>query len=225
MSRGAMFGRTVVAGMWCTVSGGSAPWTAQAGAKLEPLAKEALTLRSTVLDHRDELYRTLMNLCLARNDNACAADWGNRWLAELDTRKPANDEERSAVDIARVEDVQTFGDPVKILPALIASEQAMPGNWNASLRVAQMESAAHNYHLAIAACDRGISRNPGPAGRSWLLRIKADALKETGKGDAAHSALEEALKAAEAIPNPQTRENNINTIKDALAHSASDEKN
>jgi hypothetical protein len=217
MSHNATFGRTVVTGMWCVVSAGSAPWTAQSGARLEPLAREALALPSTVRDHRDELYRTLMNLCVARDDKACAADWGNRWLAELDSRKPANDEERSAVDIARVENVQTFGDPKRILPALIASEQAMPANWNASLRVAQMESAVHNYDLAIAACNRGISRSPGPAGRSWLLRIKADALEESGNRNAARSALEQALKAAEAIPNPQTRENNINAIKDALA--------
>ncbi len=220
MSRNAMFGRTIVAGMWCAVSADPEPWTRQAAGKLEPLAKEALSLESTVRDHRDELYRTLMNLCLSRDDKACAADWGNRWLAELDTRKPANDEERSAVDIARVEDVQTFGDPGRILPALLASEQAMPGNWNASLRVAQMESATKNYDQAIAACDRGIARNAGPAGRSWLLRIKAEALKSKGQRDAAHGVLEEALKSAEAIPNPQTRENNIKTIRDALERSA-----
>jgi hypothetical protein len=29
------------------------------------------------------------------------------------------------VDIARVENIETFGDPKRILPALIASEQAM----------------------------------------------------------------------------------------------------
>ena len=211
-----MFGRTVVAGMWCVVSADTEPWTKEAAAKLEPLAKEALSLRATVRDHRDELYRTLMNLSLSRNDQACAADWGNRWLEELDARKPTNHEERSAVDIARVEDVQSFGDPKRILPALIASEQAMPEDWNASLRVAQMESAARNYDEAMAATDRGLARQPGPAGRSWLLRIKADALRKKGKPEAAHRILEEALKSAEAIPNPQTRENNIKTIHDAL---------
>ncbi len=216
MNRDAMFGRTVVAGMWCLVSDDPGPWTAAATAKLEPLAKEALALPTTVRDHRDELYRTLMYLSLSRNDQAGAAKWGNQWLDELDTRKPVDDEDRSAVDIARVENVQVFGDPRRILPALIRSETAMPHDWNASLRVAQMENAAKNYDEAIAACDRGLSRAPGTLGRSWLLRTKADALIQTGHTEAARRVLEEALQAAQAIPNTHSRDNNVNSIKQAL---------
>src|SRR5262249_6587089 len=176
MKMNAMFGRTVVAGMWCLDSADSAPWSKAIAAKLEPLAKEALSLPVTVRDHRDELYRTLMYLSLSRDDKAAAARWGDRWLDELDAIRPANDEERSAADIARVENIETYGDPKRILPALIASERAMPSSWNASLRLAQMENAAKEYDLAIAACNRGLARAPGPAGRSWLLRTKADAL-------------------------------------------------
>lgn len=219
-----MFGRTIVAGMWCAVSADPAPWTKQALATLEPLAKKALSLPATVRDHRDELYRTLMYACLSREDKPCAADWGKRWLAELDARTPANDEDRSAVDIARVENIQTFGDPRRILPALIASERAMPENWSASLRVAQMESAAKNYNAAISAAERGLVRNPGPAGRSWLLRVKADALREKGQREAARGALEEALAAAQTIPNPQTRANSARTLKAALDNLAKEEK-
>jgi tetratricopeptide (TPR) repeat protein len=216
MRRNSMFARTIVAGMWCVVTPDPAPWTKETAATLEPLAKEALSLPSTVRDHRDELYRTLMDLCLAREDKAGAADWGRRWLNELDHIKPANDEERSAVDIARVENVQTFGDPKRILPALIASEGAMPTSWNASLRVAQMENAAKNYDQAIAACDRGLGGKPGPAGRSWLLQTAADALNNQGQREAARKALEKALMSAETIPNPQTRDNNIKKVKAAL---------
>ena len=88
--------------MWCLDMGDPAPWSKAQAAKLEPLAKEALSLSATVRDHRDELYRTLMYLSLARDDKAGAAKWGDSWLQELDAIKPANDEERSAVDIARV---------------------------------------------------------------------------------------------------------------------------
>jgi hypothetical protein len=95
----------------------------------------------------------------------------------------------------------------------------MPNSWNASLRVAQMENAAKNYAATIAACDRGLARKAGPAGRSWLLRIKADAFGNKGQPKAARQALEDALTAAQAIPNPQTRENNIKTIKAALGRS------
>jgi tetratricopeptide (TPR) repeat protein len=216
MNRDAMFGRTVVAGMWCLDSADPGPWTTAQAARLEPLAKEALALPTTVRDHRDELYRTLMYLSLSRNDQAAAGKWGDRWLDELDARKPVDDEERSAMDIARVENVQTFGDPKRILPALIASERAMPHDWNASLRVAQMENAAKNYDEAIAACDRGLSRTPGAAGRSWLLRTKADAFRHTGQREETRRMLEEALQAAQAIPNTHSRDNNVNSIKQVL---------
>ena len=216
MRRDAAFGRTVVAGMWCVVSGNRAPWTAPAAAKLEPLAKIALSQSSTVRDHRDELYRTLMRLCLARGDNACAAGWGNRWLDELDGRTFTNDEERSAVDIARVENIQTYGDPKRILPALIASEKAMPGNWNASLRVAQMESAAKNENAVIAACERGLARQPGAVGRMWLLQVKAEALDDKGRRTEARAALQEALRSAQAIPDPQNREHAVKRLEAAL---------
>lgn len=217
MKRDTMFGRTLVAGMWCLVAPDPAPWTEPAAIKLEPLAEEALSLSSTVRDHRDELYRTLMYLSLARNNQMQAAQWGDRWLKELDSRKPANQEERSAVDIARVEDIQTFGDPQRILPALIVSERAMPHSWNASLRVAQMEAAAKNFEEAITACDRGLRRNPGPAGQSWLLRVKADALTQEGKLTEARNVLEKALQSAQTIPSEQSRNHTISSIQQALA--------
>jgi hypothetical protein len=54
-------------------------------------------------DHRDEIYRPLMELSVARNDNAAASKFGDRWLSELDAIKPDSNEERSALDIACVE--------------------------------------------------------------------------------------------------------------------------
>ena len=220
MKRDSTFGRIVVAGLWCVNLGDPAPWSKVDGTRLEPLAKEALSLSTIVRDHRNELYRNLMYLSLARNDNVAAADWGSRWLDELDQIKPVDDDERSAVDIARVENIQVFGDPKRILPALIASEHAMPDNYNASLRVAQMESAAKNLDESIAACDRGLAREPGALGRSWLLQTKADALERKAQTKEARTVLEQALEAAQAIPNERSRENNIRRIKQALGEAA-----
>ena len=93
----------------------------------------------------------------------------------------------------------------------------MPHNYNASLRVAQMEKAAKHYDAAIVACDRGLSRNPGALGRSWLLQTKADALKRKGQSAEAHRALEQALDVAQQIPSQSQRENNVKRIKLALA--------
>ena len=221
MKRDVFFARTVVAGMWCLASTDPAPWSEVQLGKLKPLAEEALTLSTTVRDHRDAIYRTLMYISLAHNDNAGAAKWGDRWLAELDAMKPASDDERSALDIARVENIQIIGDPKRILPALIASERAMPNNYVASLRVAQMENAAKDQDKAIAACDRGLARAPGAAGRAWLLQIKADALKAKGQTAAGRQALEEALQAAQTIPNEHARERNVQMITEAIRHAES----
>lgn len=216
MRRDTQFSRTVVAGMWCLVQGDPASWSTSMAKKLEPLAKEALSLPTTIRDQRDELYRTLMYLALSRNDKSQAGEWGDKWLAELDAIEPRDDEGRSAVDIARVEAIQTYGDPERILPALRASERIMPGNYNASLRVAQMESAAKHYDEAIGACERGLSRTPGAAGESWLLQVKAAALTGKGRTAEAHQALENALRAAQAIPTERSRNNTIKRIKQAL---------
>jgi len=214
------FASTVVAGMWCLVQGdadSAATWTTATRNKLEPLVKQALSSPETVRDERNELYRTLMYLAVSRNDKTQAAALEDKWLAELDVIRPADDEERSAVDIARVEAISIYGDPERVLPSLRTSELAMPRNYNASLRVAQMERAATHYDAAINACDRGLSRNPGVLGRSWLLQTKADALKQKGQSAEARRALEQALESARQIPLQQSRENNLKRIKQALA--------
>jgi predicted negative regulator of RcsB-dependent stress response len=107
-------------------------------------------------------------------------------------------------------------DPTRVLPALVASEKAMPNNYNASLRLGQMQTDAKQYDQAIAACDRGLKHVTGPVGRTWLLQTEADAL--IGKGDLvkARGVLKEALRAAQTISVKQTRENNIRRIENKM---------
>jgi predicted Zn-dependent protease len=110
-----------------------------------------------------------------------------------------------------------LGEPSRVLPALMASERAMPDNYNASLRLAQMAVEAKRYDDAAAACDRGLRHVTGPVGRTWLLRTKADAL--TGKGDAAaaREVLEEGLRAARAIGVKSMRDRNVELISRAIS--------
>ena len=216
MKRDALFVRTVVGGMWCVASAETAPWVDSQFNTLQPLAQEALRLSITVRDHRDALYRTLMLIEVGRKNEAAALKWGDRWLKELDAITPTSDDERSALDIARVENVQVAGDPARILPALRASEDAMPNNYIASLRLAQMELTVNRFEEAIAASDRGLARNPGAVGRSWLLGIKGRSLQATGKPVEARTAFQAALQAAEQIPSRESRLNNIESIRKML---------
>jgi thioredoxin-like negative regulator of GroEL len=213
MPRNAAFSRLVLSGLSCA----NAESSAAALKVLEPLAVEAVALPSTLRDHRFQLYQRLMYIAGKRGDNAAVNRWGDRWLAELDATKPSTDDERSALDIARVDAASVMHAPQRILPALQASERAMPRNYNASLRLAQTLVDAKRYDDADAACDRGIAHVTGPLGRSWLLQVKADALQ--GKGDAkgARAALEEALKAAREIGSPRSRDSNVAAIERALS--------
>jgi tetratricopeptide (TPR) repeat protein len=216
MTRAAIFGRIVLAGMWCVNQGASAPWAQAAAGTLEPLAAEAISLPSTVRDHRFQLYQNLMLLAEARGDAAAVKVWGDRWLHELDTTQPGSNDERAALDIARVDAASLLGDSSRVLPALIESERAMPDDYNSSLRLAQMEIEAGHLDAAVAACDRGLAHVTGALGRAWLLETKAEALMRKGKGPEAHRVLEEALESAKAIPVARARDHNIQKISAAM---------
>jgi hypothetical protein len=108
-------------------------------------------------------------------------------------------------------------EPQRVLPALVQSERAMPNNYNASLRHAQMATAAGHYDEALAACDRGLAHVTGPVGRTWLLKTKVNAL--AGKGDqaGARRVLERALVSARAINNKRNGDGNIQRITQVIA--------
>lgn len=224
MKRDALFVRTVASGMWCLVSTDPALWVDSQFEKLLPLAEEALSLPTSVRDHRDSIYRTLMYIEVARKDDSAALKWGDRWLAELDAIRPRSQDERSALDIARVENLQIVGDPARILPALRASEKAMPNDYIASLRLAQMELAAKQYDESIATSRRGLARNPGSVSRVWLLEIEAQALEAKGRTVEARQVLREALTAAERIPSRESRERALTRIGNILKLSTAQPK-
>src|SRR5262249_8187334 len=112
MKRNELFVRALVSGMWCLASAGSDAWVESELKMLQPLAEEALSLPITVRDHRDSIYRTLMYIDVALKDDSSALKWGDQWLKELDRIRPRSADERSAIDIARCENLQIIGDPV-----------------------------------------------------------------------------------------------------------------
>ena len=210
------FPSVVLSGMSCTNQGGSAPWADSARRVLEPLAAEASALPMALRDERFQLYQQLMVAAQGRDDKVALARWGERWLGEIESTDPASDDERSALDIARVDAASLLDRPERALPALAASERAMPENYNASLRLAQMASAAKRYDDAIAACDRGLAHATGPIARCWILQVKAGAL--VGKGDraGARRVLDDALAVARTIGTASNRESNVRNITRAI---------
>ena len=220
MPRDSTFASTVLSGFGCSLSGGNAPWADAARKVIEPLAVEAVALPATLRDDRFQLYQLFMSVAQRSGNKDKVAQWGDRWLDEIEATKPADDDERSALDIARVDAAQLMNAPARVLPALVASERAMPTNYNASLRLAEIATEAKQYDDALAACERGLAHVTGPIGRSWLLQTKAEALAGKGDSAAARSALEEALQAARAIGDGHVRDSNVRRITQAIAEAS-----
>ena len=211
LPRNESFGRVIYHGLSCCES---EPDDA-ARAVLLPLAEEAVALPSTVRDHRFGMYDALISAHKA--DLAVAAAWGKRWLDELDTIQPANDEERLAVDIARFEAGRELGDVSRVLGQLEATERALPTNYATSLRLAQAYAVAKRYPDVLAACERGLAHVTGPLARMWLLRLEGEAYVASGKPDDARRTYTAALEAAKQIATPDNRDRAIARLTKALS--------
>jgi len=217
MPRGPAFATTVLNGYGCAGAGGATPWAEAARKTLEPLAIEALGVSTVSRDNHFQLLQQLMYGAMSRGDSTQVSRWGERWLSEIDAIAPADDDERSALDIARVDAARLMNEPARVIPALIASERAMPTNYNASMRLAEMAAEAERYDEALEACERALAHVTGPTARCWILETKANAL--VGKGDpaAARKVLEEALESARTIGNERTRDRQVRQLTRAIA--------
>ena len=217
MSHDGDFVRVVLAGLACANQADSSAWGDAARKSLEPLAAQAADVREATRDHRFQLYQQLMIAAANRSDSVTVHRWGERWLREIDAVAPKNDDDRTALDVARVDVVSIMGAPERVLAALTASERAMPRNYNASLRLAQVLYDVGRYDDALAACDRGLVHVDGPIGRTWLLETKAQTWMTKGEPDSARRALEAARQSASTISTPANREQNLRRISRMMA--------
>jgi len=217
MTRGPVFATVVLNGYGCAGAGREAPWALAAQKTLEPLAVEAVALMSILRDDRFQLYQQLMFVAKTQGDDATVKRWGELWLGEIESTTPANDNERSALDIARTDAASLMGDPARVIPALTASERAMSNNYNASLRLAEVLVDARRYDGALAACARGLRHVTGPLARSWILSIEGRALLGKGENTKARAVLEQALQSARTIGNKNLRDSNVRRITQAVA--------
>jgi len=217
MARTPEFARVVCAGLQSAVRGGTAAWAPQARTALVPLAAEATAVPDLDRDTRFELYRALAREADQRGDRAAIARWGTAWQRELDASVPRNDDDRTSLDIARVEASEFVPDPAHFVAALEASERALPRDYVPSLRLAQLLLDAQRWDDAIAACERGLAKVDGPLGRSWLLQLEARAALGKGDRTTAKGALEKAHESALAINTPRNRDSNLRAIAALMA--------
>lgn len=220
---GEPFARVILAGYSCSLVGKGAPgdtagaWRVQAERGLEPLAERTLGMQGVLRDHRFQVYQRLMSSAYMAGDSLTVERWSHAFLDEIEAITPANDDERSALDIARVDAAAYDADLARIRPALEASARAMPGNYNVWLRLGETLVGLREFDAGRQACDKGLVHVTGPVGRSWLLHTKADALVGLGDKAGARATLERAIAEARTIGNSNSRASNVRNLTQALA--------
>jgi hypothetical protein len=220
---GEPFAKVALAGYSCAIAGNVATadtaraWIAPAQQALEAMAERALGMPGVLRDHRFQIYQRLMTAAYMRGDSVSVERWSHAFLDEIEAITPANDDARSALDIARVDAAGDDADLARIRPALEASARAMPDNYNVWLRLGETLVGLRDFDAARRACDRGLVHVTGPVGRSWLLHTKADALVGLGDKAGARAALTQSIAAARTIGNAKNRESNVRNLTRALA--------
>ncbi len=218
LPRGPSFLNVVASGLSCALSGAeSEPWRAQALATLTPLAEEALLLQGPLADDRSGLYGALVEVAHARGDLPAARAYAERWLAllEAESSKAPSAERRAAFDSHRVSAALALGAPERAIPALQASEKALPQDYNPPARLALLYREQGQLDLALAACERALARVYGPR---TLRVLETKASVELLKGDkaAARATYARALSLAREQPPAQRSEAAVARLTAAL---------
>jgi tetratricopeptide (TPR) repeat protein len=185
-------------------------------AKLEGFAAEALELPAASEDDRYMLFEALY--AARAKDKEAAHALAAKYLAYVESRPaPVNDDQRLARDLALLRAAVKFGEPARAIPALEATERAIPGDDTPVSWLASAYAAAGRTDDALAACARGLAKARGPAGSARLLMTRASIWRKQGDSAAAKKDLLAALDAAKTIPAAPSREMTEGQIKQQLS--------
>ena len=168
---------------------------------LERAARPLLGAKGVLADDRSWVYDELSRTREARGDEPGAKDLARRWLAFLEgeasrARTPA---ERTGLDGQRVSAAIRAGKPERVLPALLASERALPDDFVPPSLLGVVYLELGRPKDALAAAGRALSRAEGPR-RVRVLVLEAQARLALGERAAARATLERALAEAAALP-------------------------
>ena len=205
LERGPAFAAASATGLGCAMDAPeSAPWRAVSVQELEGLVVESLSLDNVLADDRSSAYEMLVDVRKGRGDEAGAKEMAGRWLTFLETQAAAakSVEARAAFDSHRVGAALALGDPARAVPALLASERDLPGDYNPPARLAVLYRELGRYDEALAASRRALDKAYG-ARKLRIFDTRADIYAKTGDKASAKRTLEEALAYADTLPKSQ----------------------
>ena len=205
LPRGQSFANVVSCGLSCALDApAGSEWGPAAVAALEPLAREAISLRGVLADDRAGLFQGLVGARREAGDGEGARKLAEAWWGFLaaEGRRARTPEARAALDPWRVECALELGEPARAVPALQASERDLPKDYNPPARLATLYREMGRFDEALAASGRALARAYGPR-KLRLFELRAQILEQKGDRAAARSALEEGIAYAATLPASQ----------------------
>lgn len=218
MPRDTSFANVAGTGLGCAQQApDDAEWRAAALAALEPLVEEALGLDGVLADDRSSLYGELVDLHDERGDTASAEELAEQWLGflESESAKAPDAEGRAAFDSHRVGAALALGEPGRAVPALLAAERDLPDDYNPPARLALLYGEMGQFEDAIAAADRALAKADGPR-KLRIYLTRANVLSKQGDTAGERATLEEALRYADGLPDPQRPERLVAHLRSRL---------
>jgi tetratricopeptide (TPR) repeat protein len=170
-------------------------------AALEPRARRELGATGALADDRSWLHDVLSQTRSALGDEAGAREDAERWLAFLEAQagRAPTPAARSAFDGPRVSAAVRLGDPGRALPAVLASQQDLPGDFVPPSHLAVLYLELDRPAEALEAARRALSLAEGPR-RVRVRVLEAQALVALSRPGDARAALETAIREGEALP-------------------------
>lgn len=217
LTRGPSFANAVAIGLSCALDAPSSDKRTAAVAALEPLAKEALTLPGLLDDDRSGVFGLLVDLRKNVADEPGAIAWAIKWLSFLEEAAERADDPvaRAAFDSHRVSAAISANTPGRALAPLLASQRALPEDYNAPARLAIIYRELGRQDEALAAAERALAKVSGPR-RIRVLETKASIQKAKGSAAQAKQTLEEAILFARGLPEGQRSEKAIGRLQAQL---------
>jgi tetratricopeptide (TPR) repeat protein len=205
MDRGPAFAAAAATGLGCAADAPKdAVWRATAISDLEKPVEESLGLQGVLADDRSSAYGVLVDLADERGDAAATKAVAERWMSFLDAegKIAPSVEQRAALDSHRVSAALALGDPGRAVPALLASQRDLPDDYNPPARLAVLYREMGKYDDALAASQRALDHAYGPR-KLRIFDARADIYIKMGDKAAAKRTLEDAVRYAQSLPEPQ----------------------
>lgn len=170
-------------------------------------------------DDRSSGYQTLLRARQDVGDVEGARRAAQTWVAFLEEQAAATStpEQRGVFDSHRLSAYLELGQPERAIEMLEAAERALPDDYNPPARLALAWKAMGRWDEALAASDRALRLAYGPR-RVGLLLNRSDILAAKGEAAGSVRVLEDALAAAEALPEGERTERLTASVRARLEH-------